>query len=313
MVCAQKMCLLGIFCIKAVHLSPFRCPILKWGKRVISGKNSFCFPYTCLAKSANGSMIVRWQPPLNPQMPCLDRKVCIAGASDFLPDLRSTSNMPTFKRSALCATAVLAALAHAPSAFAGISVSRMATQPLSEELIEVVNKDREAQRKEVEVKKADAPVVNKTPVAPVAPAAPVMAKPAVPAHVAVPVAAPVAISLEAQGLPKEITLPQGMPKEIRKDQQERTWTVVPSDLRLANTIDRWAKEAGMRLVWDAKKHVLISTSDSFNGTLKDALTRVLGSPAIRKSAYPLEACIYPNTPPVIRITRLGEQAEECPQ
>ena len=36
-----------------------------------------------------------------------------------------------------------------------------------------------------------------------------------------------------------------------------------------------------------------------------------GSAGIRQSDYPLEACIYANTPPLVRITRQGEQAREC--
>jgi hypothetical protein len=69
----------------------------------------------------------------------------------------------------------------------------------------------------------------------------------------------------------------------------------------------------MKLVWDAQQHVMLSSADSFTGTLTEALTRVLSSPAIRLSSYPLEACIYPNDPPLLRITRVGDQAQECPQ
>ncbi len=91
----------------------------------------------------------------------------------------------------------------------------------------------------------------------------------------------------------------------------RTWSIFATDGKLATTFERWAKADGMKLVWDAKQHVILSSSDTFNGTLIDALNRVLGSPAIRLSAYPMEACIYPNVPPVLRITRLGDQTLEC--
>jgi hypothetical protein len=93
----------------------------------------------------------------------------------------------------------------------------------------------------------------------------------------------------------------------------KTWTILPTDGRLATTFERWAKADGMRLIWDAQQHVMLSAADTFTGTLADALHRVLSSPAIRQSAYPLEACIYPNQPPVLRITRLSEQSLECPQ
>lgn len=87
------------------------------------------------------------------------------------------------------------------------------------------------------------------------------------------------------------------------------WVILPSDGKLAVTFERWATAAGMKLIWDAKQHVMLSSSDSFAGTLEQALTRVLSSSAIRQSTYPLEACIYPNSPPVLRITRLGDQKE----
>ena len=93
----------------------------------------------------------------------------------------------------------------------------------------------------------------------------------------------------------------------------RTWTILPTDGRLATTFERWAKADGMKLVWDAQQHVMLSSSDSFTGTLTEALNRVMTSPAIRLSPYPLEACIYPNNPPLLRITRAGEQSLECPQ
>lgn len=93
----------------------------------------------------------------------------------------------------------------------------------------------------------------------------------------------------------------------------KTWTILTTDGRLANTLERWAQAEGMKLVWDAQQHVMLSSGDSFRGTLTEALQRVLASPAIRQSSYPLEACVYPNSPPVLRITRLGEQATECPQ
>lgn len=88
----------------------------------------------------------------------------------------------------------------------------------------------------------------------------------------------------------------------------RNWAIFTNDIRLETTLERWAKEGGYRLIWDADKHILISAADQFTGTLPDAINRVLNSPAIRDSDYPLEAVFYANTPPVIRITRLGDQS-----
>ncbi len=87
----------------------------------------------------------------------------------------------------------------------------------------------------------------------------------------------------------------------------RTWTTLITDVRLETTLDRWSREAGYKLVWDADRQILISAADQFTGTISDAINRVLSSPAIRDSDYPLEAVFYANNPPVIRITRLGDQ------
>lgn len=92
----------------------------------------------------------------------------------------------------------------------------------------------------------------------------------------------------------------------------RDWTVMPGDVRLAATFDRWAKLAGWRVQWDANKHLLIDSTSTFTGTFVDAVKAALMTPGVRFGAYPLEACVYANTPPLIRITRQGEQSQECP-
>lgn len=97
---------------------------------------------------------------------------------------------------------------------------------------------------------------------------------------------------------------------IAKQSADQTaWTIFATDGRLATTFERWAGVAGMKLLWDAQQHVMLSTSDSYVGTLEQALERVLSSPAIRQSEYPLEACIYPNNPQILRVTRLGDQKD----
>ncbi|MBS3912795.1 MAG: TcpQ domain-containing protein [Hydrogenophaga sp.] len=87
----------------------------------------------------------------------------------------------------------------------------------------------------------------------------------------------------------------------------QTWEVKVSDLRLETTLERWVQQAGYRLLWDADRHILITAEDRFSGSFNDALNRVLNSPAIRESDYPLEAVVYANDPPLLRITRLGDQ------
>lgn len=139
-------------------------------------------------------------------------------------------------------------------------------------------------------------------------AAPVVAAPVVVAQVRRPVerslSGPAAIVT---------TAPVGQPPAA----PPRRWEVRVSDVRLSNTFERWAAEAAAgghsyKILWDADKHVLIDATPAYGGTILDAVEAALSTPAIRRSAYPLEACLYPNTPPLIRITKRGEQTEACP-
>lgn len=85
------------------------------------------------------------------------------------------------------------------------------------------------------------------------------------------------------------------------------WEIKVSDVRLEAALERWTRQAGYRLLWDADRHILITAEDRFEGSFSQAINRVLNSPAIRHSDYPLEAVLYANDPPLLRITRLGEQ------
>lgn len=89
------------------------------------------------------------------------------------------------------------------------------------------------------------------------------------------------------------------------------WSVDTKDVNLANTFQRWAAVAGWKVRWDAQKHVMLEAPDTFSGTFEDAVAAQLSSPGIAMSSYPLEVCFYPNTPPLARITRKGDQAKEC--
>ena len=90
------------------------------------------------------------------------------------------------------------------------------------------------------------------------------------------------------------------------------WDVRLDDLTLARTLDRWAAEAGYVVRWEVGRPVPIGAPDSYGGTFEGALEMVLNSAGIVDGDYPLEACVYPNSPPLVRITRRGEQARECP-
>ena len=91
----------------------------------------------------------------------------------------------------------------------------------------------------------------------------------------------------------------------------RHWSVLVQDITLERTLQRWGTQAGVRLKWDAQRNFLIGAPDTIEGTFETALKTVLNSAGIRSSGYPLEACIYANDPPLVRIPRQGEQAREC--
>lgn len=89
------------------------------------------------------------------------------------------------------------------------------------------------------------------------------------------------------------------------------WELRVEDGRLDKAIRRWAKEAGYTFRWDADRYVMIAAGTTFSGTFEHAVEQVLETPGIKNSEYPLEACVYNNEPPLLRITRLGDQKEEC--
>ena len=98
---------------------------------------------------------------------------------------------------------------------------------------------------------------------------------------------------------------------VASDPAAAHWSVLVQDITLARTLERWGAQAGYRVKWDAQRNFLIGAPDSVDGTFETALKAILSSAGIRQSDYPLEACIYANTPPLVRITRQGEQTREC--
>lgn len=105
--------------------------------------------------------------------------------------------------------------------------------------------------------------------------------------------------------------PFGVQAETTPTLPTSVWEIRLSDVRLDRALQRWALESGHGFRWDADRYVLIGAPARYAGPLDKALEAVLATPGIRASAYPLEACIYANQPPLIRITRLGDQADDC--
>jgi hypothetical protein len=91
----------------------------------------------------------------------------------------------------------------------------------------------------------------------------------------------------------------------------QSWDIQLKDINIANVFHRWANKAGYRVRWDAQKHFMVEAPDNLTGSFEDVVNAVLESPGIAKGAYPLEVCFYPNTPPLARITRQGDQDKEC--
>ncbi len=89
------------------------------------------------------------------------------------------------------------------------------------------------------------------------------------------------------------------------------WDVRTQDLTLARTLERWAAQAGYRVRWDARREVPIASPSSYEGTFEAVLQTVLDAASDRRGDDPLEACIYADAPPLVRITRRGEQSREC--
>ena len=128
----------------------------------------------------------------------------------------------------------------------------------------------------------------------------------------VPAAAPAVFGapIKLDPTPAAATGTQGAPS-VASPVTTKRWDVLTTDVTLTRTLERWAAIAGYRMKWDAGRNFLISAPSTFEGSFELALAQVLGTPGIRLSDYPLEACIYGNTPPLVRITRQGQQTREC--
>lgn len=108
-------------------------------------------------------------------------------------------------------------------------------------------------------------------------------------------------------------MPPGIPGMQPGAVTQKAFEVRLTDIKLSTSMNRWATENGVRLRWDADKHVLVGAPQTFRAnTVFEAIAQALGTPGIKNSDYPLEVCEYPNQPPLLRITRQGEQAKDCP-
>jgi hypothetical protein len=77
------------------------------------------------------------------------------------------------------------------------------------------------------------------------------------------------------------------------------------DRSVAALLERWTRQVGVGLVWDAKTDVTLTGQDRFTGTLEQAVERLLSG----ITGVSLQACVHTNTPPVIRITESGTKCD----
>lgn len=97
----------------------------------------------------------------------------------------------------------------------------------------------------------------------------------------------------------------------REGSARTVWEVRADDIRVDRTLRRWADEAGYTVRWDAERYFLISAPTRFEGDFLSAVEQLLSSAGIRNSTHPLEACVYGNQPPLLRITLLGDNTRDC--
>jgi hypothetical protein len=75
-------------------------------------------------------------------------------------------------------------------------------------------------------------------------------------------------------------------------QAEPTWVTSPEAGNFRTQIAEWAKRAGQDFLWDVSKDVPINGHDSYTGTYKDAVRRLLRSTEL--TSYKLKPCFYVN-------------------
>ena len=111
--------------------------------------------------------------------------------------------------------------------------------------------------------------------------------------------------------PAPAPAPAPPPQALTPPPEHPRWELRLQDVTLAAAFTRWAQAAGWRVLWDVDKHLLIDSPDVYMGSFEQVVSAVLSSPGLVYSQYPLEVCFYPNTPPLARITRRGEQKLDC--
>lgn len=83
-----------------------------------------------------------------------------------------------------------------------------------------------------------------------------------------------------------------------------TWRVEIADMNVRRVIERWSRNAGMQVIYEATKDVDVGAAAAFSGTYEHALQQLLS--AIESSEMPLRACLYANA-----VTRVVPRMQRC--
>jgi len=88
--------------------------------------------------------------------------------------------------------------------------------------------------------------------------------------------------------------------------QHGRWELRANDVKLSTALERWARDAGWRMTWEAERDFDLVLQASFGGTFEQALNTVLRAYVI--SDFPLQACLHEDHDGnrAVRIFRFGE-------
>ncbi|MCE2679890.1 MAG: toxin co-regulated pilus biosynthesis Q family protein [Burkholderiales bacterium] len=132
--------------------------------------------------------------------------------------------------------------------------------------------------------------------------------------VVVPVVAPAAVIEAEKPSPEATTTTSAAASDTSVNDptaQIQEWELRQEDERIDVSLKRWATKMGYNFRWDAERYVLVEASNKFRGDFPSVIRQLLGSSSIKNSSFPLEACLYNNNPPLFRVTRMGDQSEDC--
>jgi hypothetical protein len=78
-----------------------------------------------------------------------------------------------------------------------------------------------------------------------------------------------------------------------------TWTFVHADGTVHQALQRWAREAGWQLVWEAERDFPIDAEVTLHGNFLEALSQAMA--VLRDTDFPLQARVQAET----RVVRVG--------